>query len=208
MRGYYYRARDQAGRKHTGTIEAFDRHSASATLRRNGLRPYFIFDYHVVKKIAQRKKKRERVLIVLGVLLILASFPISTYIVRRAEERAPSVEDYARTGILTGASGIIVAEGEDERALAQDTYEAWETLHPGMITGVEVTRFIMSIYVNAKVREVSDNDLESLGVTTIRAHHRRLGSKAVQLLVVEDEMTLMEVEYNVLSGTPHVKSYR
>ncbi|MCP4640734.1 MAG: hypothetical protein GY851_09890, partial [bacterium] len=164
--------------------------------------------YHAVKKAFRRKKKREHTLIGLGVVLILLSFPVSTYFVRHAErERAPDIEDYKRTGIVTGATGIITAKGERERQFAQNTYDVWETYRPGTVTGVEVTRLVVGVYVNSKVRSLSDEDLEMLTVATVKAHHRQLRSKACTLLVVEGTTTIVEAEYNVLSGEPHVKFY-
>jgi len=55
VRTFYYKAYDDTGGKRSGIIEAACREDVDAELRRNGLTPYFLHDYHKLKEMLRHK---------------------------------------------------------------------------------------------------------------------------------------------------------
>ena len=209
MRLFYFRAYDQTGHKRTGAIEAPNVRAADAELRKSGLRPYFLNEYEAVRKALREKRKRERLLILGGSLAIALSLVLSGQLVRYAgRERAPDVEDYKRAGILDESSGVIVAKTKEEREFALEIYKIWDGFYPDLITGVDVKRLFMTVYVSRQVYDLSDNELELLATNTTRALQRRFETSGATLLIVEGDNTVMEVNYASARQSLRVRSYR
>ena len=211
MRSFFYKAHDEAGRKRTGVIEAPHREDADAELRKSGLRPYFLHDYHKLKQILHRKQRKRRQMILIGsaVTTVLAVM-FSVFGVRYAgRERAPRIDDYKRTGIIEGNPGLIQADTKQQRKFALDIHGVWESFCPDVIQGIEVTNILMTVWVTRKVRNLSDNELEVLASNAVRALHRQFGANACTLLVVEgNDRTILEVNYNAITKSTRLKSYR
>jgi len=209
VRLFYFRAYDQTGHKRTGAIEAPNVRAADAELRKSGLRPYFLNEYEAVRKALREKRKRERLLILGGSLAIALSLVLSGQLVRYAgRERAPDVEDYKRAGILDESSGVIVAKTKEEREFALEIYKIWDGFYPDLITGVDVKRLFMTVYVSRQVYDLSDNELELLATNTTRALQRRFETSGATLLIVEGDNTVMEVNYASARQSLRVRSYR
>lgn len=210
MKTFYYRAYDGAGGKRTGTIEARDRWTADAELRKHGLRPYLLHDYQVLKKVLrQKQKERRRVIAIVGAAAVVVSIVFSIVIVRWAgRERAPNIEDYRRAGLVAGSSGVIGAETKEEREFGLEIHQAWQRFYPDTVTGVDVSKLLMTVYVTRKIRDLTDNELELLASNTVRALQRRFQASGCTVLVVEGDRTILEVHYNVLTRSTRVKSYR
>ena len=211
MRSFFYKAYDEAGRKRTGVIEAPHRKDADTELRKSGLRPYFLHDYHKLKEILRRKqRKRRQIIVVGGVAATILSVVFSVVVVRYAgRERAPLIDDYRRSGIVEGNPSVIQADTKEQREFAVDIHDVWESFCPEVIQGIEVTKLLMTIWVTREVRNLSDNELEVLASNAVRALHRKLGANACTLLVVEGtDRTILEVSYNALNKTTRLKLYR
>jgi hypothetical protein len=209
VRLFYFRAYDQTGHKRTGAIEAPNVRAADAELRKSGLRPYFLNEYEAVRKALREKRKRERLLILGGSLAIALSLVLSGQLVRYAgRERAPDVEDYKRAGILDESSGVIVAKTKEEREFALEIYKIWDGFYPDLITGVDVKRLFMTVYVSRQVYDLSENELELLATNTTRALQRRFETSGATLLIVEGDNTVMEVNYASARQSLRVRSYR
>jgi len=210
MKTFYYKAYDGAGGKRTGTIEARDRWTADAELREDGLRPYFLHDYQVLKKILQQKQKeRRRVIAIVGAAAVALSLVFSVVIVRYAgRERPPNMEDYRRSGLVAGSPSLIAAKTKEEREFGLEIYQVWQSLYPDTISGVEVSKLLMTVYVTRNVRHLSENELEMLASNTVHALQRRFEAGGCTLLVVRDDKTILEVHYNCLTRSTRVKAYR
>lgn len=207
---FYYKAYDAAGQKRTGIIEATHPHAADEELRQSGLRPYFLHDYHRLKKaLHQKQKKRQRLIAMVGTAAVILSAILSGLIVRYAgRERAPEIEDYRRTGLAVGSPGLIVAQTKEEREFASEILGAWESFAPGSVRGIEVGKLLMWVHVTRKIRALPGNDLDVLASQTVGALHRRFGASVCTLLVVENDTTILEVKYDAITRSTRVKSYR
>ena len=209
MRSFYYRAFDQVGGKRTGTVQALDLRAADAELQRKGLRPYFLNDVESVKKALRQRRKRRRIITIVGGVAVAASFFLSGVMVRYAgRERAPDIQQYRRTGLIQEGPSLIVADSKEEREFAQQIYSTWEGFYPGTVTGLDVKKLLITVYVTNKVYDLSENELELLASNTARALQRRFSTSGCTLLVVETEITILEVTYTSLTKSTRVKSYR
>jgi len=209
VRTFYFKAYDETGRKMTGTIEAEDRQAANAELRESGLRVYRLHDYHKLRKALQKRKKRQRLITITGTAAVVLSLVFSSLMVRYAgRERAPDIDEYRRTGIVAGNPGLIMAKTMEEREFGSYIHGVWQSFCPGAVTGLEVTKLFMSVYVSRSIRDLSDNDLEVLASNTVRALQRRFEASVCTLLVVEGDTTILEVRYNAITSSTRVKFYR
>ncbi|HIJ65346.1 MAG TPA: hypothetical protein HPP77_05275 [Candidatus Hydrogenedentes bacterium] len=208
-KAYYFKAYDRAGNKRTGSIEAPDPRAADAALRQQGLRPYFVLDRRKVKKaLLRRKVKRKQLILGLGIAAIGASLIFSSLLVRYAgRERAPNVAQYRKAGILEGYSGMIYTERKEEREFGVKMVQIWESFYPGVVTGVEVRKLMLTIYVTKRVRKIPDNELDMLVSNTVRALHRQFGAAVCTVLVIRGDETLLEATYDSLSRSVHIRSY-
>lgn len=210
MRTFYYRAYDEVGRKRTGTIEARDHWAADKELRKGGLRPYFVHDYQLLKKVSrQKQRKRRRIIAAAGTVAVVSSLVFSALIVRYAgRERPLNIEDYKRTGLVVGKQAGIVAKTEEEEEFAFEMYRVWESFCPRTVVGLEVTKLLMTVYVTRDIRDLPEKDLEVLASNTVLALQRRFGSGACTLVVIRGDTTILEASYNSITRSTRVKSYR
>lgn len=205
----YFRAYDETGGKRSGTMEATDVRAAATELREGGLRPYFLHDYHALKEKLRRKKKRRRIIAISGSVAVALSLLFSGLIVGYAgRERAPDIGEYEQMGLVEGAPGVVVARTKEERLFGLDIYEVWQRFSNKSVTGLEVSKFLMTVYVNKGIRHLSDKELESLAESTVRASQRHFRSSGCTLLVVENGGTILEIQYNGFTKSTTLKSYR
>lgn len=206
---YYYRAYDGVGHKHSGKIDAYDQHAAETSLHHKGLHPYFVREYQKLKKEILKKRKRHRILMGSGVAISIAAFVGSGLMVRYAgREQAPPVEAYVQAGILEGATSAIYGKSAEERAFAGDIFEVWQSFTDEAVTGIEVTKLMMIVYVSRKIRKMEEGELEMLASNTVRALQRRFKRTACTLLVVQDNSTILETKYNAYTRNTHTKRFR
>ena len=200
----------EAGRKRTGTIDARDHWAADKELRKSELRPYFIHDYQALKKVLrQKQKKRQRIIAIVGAAAVVSSLVFSALIVRYAgRERPLSIEDFKETRLVVGKQAGIIARTEEQEEFAFEMYRMWENFCPHTVVGLEVTKLLMTVYVTRNIRNLPENDLEVLASNTVLALHRRFGSSACTLLVVQGDRTILEAGYNSITRSTRVKSYR
>jgi len=211
VRSFFYKAYNETGQKRTGIIEAPYREDADAELRKSGLCPYFLHDYHKLKEIVRRKQRKRRHMILIGgaaatVLTVAFSVSVVRY---AARERAPRIDDYKRSGIIEGNPGVIQANTKEQREFALGIQDVWESFCPKVVRGIEVSNVLMTVWVTGEVRNLSDNELDVLASNAVRALHRRFGASACTLLVVKGtDRTILEVNYNAITKSTRLKSYR
>ena len=203
---YIYKAYDQLGNKKAGKVAVHTILDARRILRERHLNPYFLEDFKVVKQNIRRRRKRRRIIVAVGAVLIAAALVLSGIMVGYAgRERAP---DYSKTGVLKGGSGNLVADTDQGRAFARNIYQAWQSFAPGVINGIEVRKHLMTIYVGRAVRRMSESDLEVLATNSIRALQREFKSNGGTLLIIEDDLTIMEVRYNSFTKSTNIIRYK
>lgn len=205
---YYYKAYDGAGHKRSGTIHAANSHEAHFVLRETGLRPYFVCDYVKLRReIRQKRRRRALVATLIGAAPVAMGIA-ALLVAYSGRERAPDVGAYAKTGFITGATGLIVAGDDEQRLFGSEIFQRWENFCLGAVTGIEVRKTFMVIYVNRVIRTISDEELETLATNTVRSLQRRFEVNSCSLLVVEDGKTILEVEYSAGTRSTRVKWYR
>jgi len=211
VRSFFYKAYNETGQKRTGVIEAPHREDADAELRKSGLCPYFLHDYHKLKEIAHRKqRKRQQMILTGGAAASVLAIAFSVLGVRYAgRERAPRIDDYRRSGIIEGNPGVIQANTKEQREFALGIQDVWENFCPEVVRGIEVSNVLMTVWVTRDVRNLSDNELDLLASNAVRALHRRFGASGCTLLVIEGtDRTILEVSYNAITKSTRLKSYR
>ncbi len=209
VKTFYFRAYDEAGRKRSGTIPAVDRRAADAELRKINLRPYFLDDYRIVRRaLHHRHRRRQKTILGLGTAAVGLSLVFGAGVVAyMSRERPITVEEYTKTGVITGVTAAIVTETEEDRQFALELYRTWDTFVPNAVTGLELKGLLLTIYVSGKIRDLSEKDLELLATNSIRAYQRRTGTSSCTLLVIEGDTTLFEVNYDAFTRFTRVKSY-
>jgi hypothetical protein len=73
---------------------------------------------------------------------------------------------------------------------------------------MEVSRPLLTIYVNRDIHRLPEKEFEILVSNTVRRLHRRFGSKACTVLVVEGAATIAEANYVGLTKSTQLKLYR
>ena len=209
MTTYVYKAYDPAGHKKAGTVVVESVFDARRILRDKGLKIYFLEDLKSVKQQVRRKKRRRRTLYISGSILIALALVTSGVMVGYAgREQALGLEAYQEVGAVRGHAGTVYAKTDAEMAFAQNIYDAWSSFTPGVITGIEVQRSVMTVYVSRKISQVSDNDVEALVTSSVRALQREFGASGTTLLLVKDDVTLMEVRYSPYTRSTNIKDFR
>ena len=84
MATFVYKAYDQLGNKKAGKIAVPSEMDARRELRDHGLSAYFLEDIRAVRKALHRRKKRRKILAIVGVILIAAAMFMSGAILGRA----------------------------------------------------------------------------------------------------------------------------
>lgn len=205
----YYKAYDPAGRKLTGKIQAAGIREAHLELQGSGLRPYFLHDYEKLKEMIRRRRKRKKIIVICGGVAIAISLVLSGVIVGYAGREQPTnIESIRQQGLVVGNSQAIAGKTEEERQFGQQVFDAWQSFAPDSVTGVEVNKILLMVYVNRKIRRLSDQELEMLSEQCVKALQRRFGAVGCSLLVVEDEQTIMELRYNGYLKSTTIKSFR
>ena len=144
----------------------------------------------------------------LGSAAVVASIIFSSLIVKYAgRERPPDVEQLRETGILVGYPGMIYSKTKEGREFGTEMGQIWESFCPDAVAGLDVGKLLMTVYVTKGIRKLSANELEVLVSNTARALQRRFGATTSTVLVVENDQTILEVRYDSLSRSVHVKSY-
>ena len=209
MATFVYKAYDQLGNKKAGKIAVPSELDARRELRDHGLSAYFLEDLRAVKKALRKRKKRRQILAVVGVILISAAMLLSGLMVGYAgRERALTMEDYQSAGVVTGGSGNLVAATDKDKRFARRIYEAWQSFAPGVLTGIEVRKHVMTLYVGRRVSEISDEDLEYLATQSVRAVQREYDSAGATLLIIQDDVPIMEVRYNGFTKSTKITQYK
>ena len=197
MATFVYKAYDQLGNKKAGKIAVPSEMDARRELRDHGLSAYFLQDLHAFKRRLKKRKKRQRVLAIGGVIAIAAAMLLSGLMVGYAgREQALTVEDYQAAGVAMGGSGNFVVDTDQGARFARKIYEAWHSFAPGVVNGIEVHKHFMALYVSRKVSSIDDDDLELLATSTVRAVQREYDSAGATLLNNQDDVPIMENKYN------------
>lgn len=205
---YYYKAYDGAGSKKRGIIDAPDERAADRRLRRTGLRPYVICDFEIVKSKAHKEKRRRKQILISGVVSIVAALWFSGFIVGYAgRQKAPDIQAYEEGGVLVGATQMIFGATPVEREFAQDMADLWDSYAPGTRDGLEATTFLVTVYANPKVNDLTDDQVDLLVSQIIRAQRRRFHVQGPQVIVVLDETTLLEAVYSETNRSIDIVSY-
>lgn len=208
MSTFYYKAYDQLGNKKAGTIGVQSIMDARRELRERGLSAYFLEDLRIVKQVLRRRRKRKKVLLIGGAIVVGAALLFSGLMIGYAgREQDLSVEDYQNAGVLRGGSGNLVASTDQGEAFARRIFDAWQSLAPGVINGIEVRKGFMTLYVSRKVRQVNEDHLEALVTDTARALTREFKSPGANVLVISEDVPMLEVTYNGFSKSTKIKSY-
>ncbi len=208
MATYVYKAYDQRGHKKTGTLNVINPQEAHLALRERGLKVYFIADLNKIKEAARHKRRVRSTLIYTGgVLITLAALGAGLMIGYAGRAKPLSTTDYQRAGLVTTGSGNVIADTEAGEELARDIYTAWESFAPRVISGIEVRKGVMTIHVSQRVRRMSQEDLEHLAVNSLRALHRQTGSPAATLLVLENDLTILDVRLNGVTNSTQITRY-
>lgn len=209
MQTVYFKAFDETGGKRSGTVQAVDVRAAAQELRRNGLRPYFVHDYQELKARKRQLKRRRRILYVGGGIVIACSLVLSGLVVGYVgRERPQSIENYKKAGLVQGADNLVYAKSSEAREFGRGIHEIWQSFTNEAVTGLEVNKYLLTIYVNRQIYKVPPRDFEALAEQTVRAFQRHFNSNGCKLLVANKDETLLEVSYNGFTKAMNLKSYR
>ena len=209
MATFVYKAYDQLGNKKAGKIAVPSEMDARRELRDHGLSAYFLEDIRAVRKALHKRKKRRKILAIAGVILIAAAMFMSGFMVRYSgRERDLSLEDYQTAGAVTGGSGTLVADSDQGKQFARQMYEAWHSFAPGVLTGIEVRKHFMTLYVARKVSRLPDEDLEYLATQSVSALQRQYDTAGATLLIIQDDVPIMEIRYNGFTKSTKITHYK
>jgi hypothetical protein len=208
MATYVYKAYDSEGRKKTGTLNVFSPQEVYLALRERGLKVYFVEDLAKIKRVVHRRQRVRKTVIWSGAAAIAVALAVSAGMVGYAGRAKPlTMSDYEQSGLITSGSGNFVADSKEGEQLARDIFEAWNSFAPQVMIGIEVRKGMMAIHVTRAVRDLAADDLDHLATNSVRALHRRLGFPGATLLILEDDVTIMEVRYNGATNSTHVTNY-
>ena len=208
MPTYLYKAYDSVGHKKVGTLRVFSPQEVYLALRKRGLKVYFVEDLAKVKHVLQHRQRVRKTVIWCGAAVIVLALAGSAGMVGYAGREKPlAAGDYEKAGVLTRGSGNFVADSKAGEALARDTVETWNELSPNMVIGIEVRKGVMAIHVTQAAQNLAANDLDRLATNSVRALHRRLGFPGATLLVLQDDVTILEVRYNGVTNSAQITRY-
>jgi hypothetical protein len=205
---FIYKAYDSAGRKKSGTLHGFSAQDANLTLRERGLKVYFIADLHKLKEAVRHKRQVRKTIIYGGAALVVIALVGSGAAVSLAGRVKPlGASDYRKAGLITSGSGNIVADSEEGKQLASDIYDAWNSFAPRVLTGIEIRNGVMTLHVTRAASRLVPDDFEYLAVNSVRALHRQTDAPGATLVVLQDDMTILEVRYNGLTNSTHITRF-
>jgi len=110
--------------------------------------------------------------------------------------------------VLRGHAGTIVADSPELQSFAHRIVEAWNSFTPGLITGIEVRKNLMSLYVSSSVKDIGDDDMEVLATNSLRSLQREFKASGVSMLIIEDELTIMELYYSPFTRSMKIRDHR
>lgn len=108
---------------------------------------------------------------------------------------------------MAGGSGNLLADTDEGKQFARKIYEAWQSFAPDVITGIEVRKYFLTLYVDRKVSTIAANDLEFLATQSVRAAQREYDSAGATLLIIQDDVPIMEVRYNGFTRSTRITKY-
>ena len=206
---YVYKADNMYGDERTGTIIAPSESDARRLLREKGLVSTFLEDIKVYKHKRRVRKRRRRLIIRTGAGLISIAIVASVWMARAGNrDAAPDVSALVDSGVLRGHAGTIVADSPELQSFAHRIVEAWNSFTPGLITGIEVQKNLMSLYVSSSVKNIGDDDMEVLATNSLRALQREFKASGVTMLIIEDELTIMELYYSPFTRSMKIRDHR
>lgn len=209
MTKYVYKADNAYGDEKKGLIEAPTVSDARRMLRENGLVSTYLEDAKTYKKKRHARKRRQQLIVRTGGVLIVAALAASGWIAREgARETAPSVAGMIETGVLRGNAGTIVADTKKAKVFARQIIDAWSSFAPRLISGIEVRDNLMTLYVSSTATGIEPNDLEVLATNSVRALQREFDATGATMLIIEDDLTIMELNYNPYTRSMKIQDYR
>ena len=209
MPKFVYKADTAYGDEKKGIVEAHTISDARRLLRENGLISTYLEDAKLYKKRRRAHKRRQKMIVRIGVVLIIGALVLSAWIAREAErETAPMVSGLQDSGVLRGNAGTIVADTQKAENFAHRIIQAWNSFAPRLITGIEVRNNLMTLYVSGTAVGIDANDLEVLATNTLTALQREFNSTGATMLIIEDDVTIMELYYNPYTRSMKIQDYR
>lgn len=209
MTKFVYKADNALGNESMGTVLARTVADARQILREKGLVSTYLEDSKTYKMKRRRRRKRQRMLIVAGVILIAAAGTTSAWMNFRPEKAvAPEVAGLKTSGVIVSNGGTVVAESKEGEDLALRIIDSWNTYAPGLVSGIELKKSIMAMYITPKATRLTGDDLQSLATNSVKALHREFKASGVTMLLIEDNVTVMELYYNPFSKKTKIQDYR
>lgn len=206
---YVYKADNAYGDERRGIIAAPSVSDARRLLREKGLVSTFLEDAVTYKRKRRVRKRRQKVILWTGAILIVGALAASVSMtIMSNREIAPDVAVLQQSGVLRGNAGNIVADSDETKIFAYRIIEAWNSFAPRIITGIEVRRNLMILYVSGTKTGIDANDLEVLATNSLRSLQREFDAIGVTMLIIEDDLTIMELKFNPYSGTMKIHDYR
>ncbi len=206
---YVYKADNAYGDERAGTVVAPSESDARRLLREKGLVSTFLEDIRVYKQKRHRRRRRRRILIRSGAGLIGVAILVSVWMaVAGNRETAPTVKALQEGGVLRGHAGTIVADTPALRTFARRIINAWNGFAPGLIMGIEVQKNLMTLYVNGTISGIGDDDLEVLATNSLRALQREFKASGTTMLIIEDDLTIMELYYSPFTRSMKIRDHR
>lgn len=209
MTKYVYKADNAYGDERRGIIAAPSEPDARRMLRENGLVSTFLEEATVYKRKRKARKRRQKIILWTGAVLIIGALAASASMTIMAKrETAPDVAVLQESGVLRGNAGNIFADSDETKEFAYRIINAWNSFAPRIITGIEVRPNLMTLYVSGTAKGIDPNDLEVLATNSLRSLQREFDSIGVTMLIIENDITIMELKYNPYSGTMRIHDYR
>ena len=206
---YVYKADNAYGDERRGIIAAPSVSDARRLLREKGLVSTFLEDAVTYKRKRRVRKRRQKIILWTGAILIVGALAASVSMtIMSNRETAPDVAVLQQSGVLRGNAGNIVADSDETKDFAYRIIEAWNSFAPRIITGIEVRRNLMILYVSGTKTGIDANDLEVLATNSLRSLQREFDAIGVTMLIIEDDLTIMELKFNPYSGTMKIHDYR
>ncbi len=208
MPTYLYKAYDSVGHKKVGTLYVLSPQEAILALRERGLKAYFVEDLAKVKRVLQHRQRVRKTVIGFGAGAIVLALGVSAGMVGYAGRAKPlATADYQQAGLVEGGSGNFAVDSEKGEKLAKEMVDAWNSFAPGVLTGIEIHKSVMTIHVGRAVRKLDPDDLDHLASNSVRALHRQLNARGAMLLILEEDVTMLEVRYNSVTNSTHITRY-
>jgi hypothetical protein len=206
---WVYKADNAYGIESTGTVAAHTLADARLALRDKGLVSTYLEDSRVYKKKRRARRRRQRLLIRTGAVLILGAVALAGWMHLQSQRPvAPQVSAMLDSGVLQGSGGTVVANTKEAEKFAHFVVQSWDQYTPGLVNGIELRKNIMTLHITSKAVRLKGNELQSLSTTTVKALQREFEAPVVTMLLVQDDLTMMELYYNAYTKKTKVQDYR